>query len=674
MEYRILRNHRKVGHGTSFVFLDTDYPHSGPVKPKLVARAPGSDSSPWKIKKDAPKVSAKDVPGALRPLMSCALWRLHESIHRNDANQLFLFTDQPEICSVAQKLNIPVRSTAELKALVASKANKTDTATFGDLEREFGLQRQDEKTEIIDLSGEERVVEEDDDSMIKPIEIANGPMPRGEPGRVDDSRPIDGDNQIALEHYKQETPHQDSAKENSSPAGGSADGNPPAENMAGASTVTLVESKAPKVSAWSKPLADVVTKTNRDSTEKCFEGAHERNAANLSEINRPSSRSALEREGHKVTEIPPKSFSPAIASSQEETARSVQLETAPQIANHAILLPNASQTPSSQATQDLEDSDEEEIVFKPQPKRYSAQKKPAQQNSRPSTPKAQPPQNPEERSPQVSTLTSQPKPKPASHGRNPMVIGHGHPQPKGSPTVIDPDAFGRNFVVNTNPSPRTLNNNQAHHYPRPRSSHGPSPQVPRSARRHEPRLSPPRSYQEPAPRDSPASEPKAEPKAEPAPHTSPRRTSRVIEPEKAAPRDAQINAPEPDVNSSLPAAKPFETNGFAPRPPSANIRLANHRPTPSMNRSRDYRSADFGPRSQKSQSEAKPEASVPGPKIFDTTEFVPRSAMTTPLYKPRAPEPEHIEPRVSMPEVEYVLKSGTTRASARGRGRLWTPS
>ena len=674
MEYPILRNHRKVSDGTSLILLGTNYLPSGPVKPKLVARAPGSDSSPWKMKKDAPKVSAKDVPGALRPLMSCALWRLHESIHRNDANQLFLFTDQPEICSVAQKLNVLVRSTAELKALVASKANQSDIATFGDLEREFGLQRHDEKTEVIELSGEERFIEEGDDSMGEPIEIAHGSMPRGDSGRVADSQPIDGDNRIALEHHNQETPHQDSGKENSSSAKDSADGSPLTENMAGASTVTLVESKAPKVSAWSKPLADVVTKTNRDSIEKCFEGAHENNAANLSEINRPSSRSALERGGHKVTDIPPKSFSPAIASSQEETARSVQLETAPQIANHAILLPNASQTPSGQATQDLEDSDEEEIVFKPQPKRYSAQKKPAQQSSRPSTPKAQPPQNPEERSPQLSNLMSQPKSKPASHGRNPMVIGHGHPQPKGSPTVIDPDAFGRNFVVNTNPSPRTVNNNQAHHYPRPRSSHGPSPQVPRSARRHEPRLSPPRSYQEPAPRDSLASEPKAEPKAEPAPHTSPRRTSRVIEPEKAAPRDAQINAPEPDVNSPLPAAKPFETNGFAPRPPSANIRLANPRQTPSMNRSRDYQSADFRPRSQKSQPEAKPEASVPGPKIIDTTEFVPRSAMTTPLYKPRASEPEYIEPRASMPEVEYVLKSGTTRASARGRGRLWTPS
>ena len=670
MEYPILRNYRKVSNGTSLVSHDTNNLHSAPVKPKLVARAPGSDSSPWKIKKDAPKVSAKDVPGALRPLMSCALWRLHESIHRNDANQLFLFTDQPEICSVAQRLNIVVRSTAEIKALVASKASKSDIATFGDLEREFGLQKHDEKTGNVELSGEERVVEEGHDSTIKPIGITNELMPTEDAERVNDSHAIDGENRIALEHHNQETPHQDAGKENSSPAKESTNGSPPAENMAGASMVTLVESKAPEVSAWSKPLADIVTKRNYDNTEKSSEGAPKVNAANLGKIDRPGSRSASERGGQKVTETPSESFSPAITSSQEETAGSVQSETTPQIVNHAIHLPNGSQTPSSQATQELEDSDEEQIVFKPQPKRYSAQKKPVQQNSRPSTPKSQPPQNPEERSPQVSLLTSQPKPKPASHGRNPMVVGHGHPQPKGSPTVIDPDAFGRNFVVNTNPSPRTLNNTQAHHYSRPRSSHGPSPQVPRNARRHEPRLSPPRNYQEPVPRDSPASEQKAEPVTQ----TSPHRTSRVPEPEKAAPRDAPIKAPGPDVNSSMPAPKPFETNGFAPRPPNANIRLANARPVPSMNRSRDDRSADFGPRSQKSQSEAKPEASVPGPKTIDTTEFVPRSAMTTPLYKPRAPEPEYIEPRASMPDVEYVLKSGTTRASARGRGRLWTPS
>ena len=240
--------------------------------------------------------------------------------------------------------------------------------------------------------------------------------------------------------------------------------------------------------------------------------------------------------------------------------------------------------------------------------------------------------------------------------------------------MIDPDAFGRNFVVNTNPSPRTLNNTQAHHYTRPRSSHGPSPQHPRGTRRHEPRLSPPRSYQEPVSREAPASEPKLEPTAESVTRTSPRPTSRVIEPEKAAPRDAQGKAPGTDVKSSLPAPKPLGADEFVPRSPGANMRLTNARPIPSMNRSKDYLSTDFGPRSQKPQSEAKSEASVPNSKTVDTTEFVPRSAMTTPLYKPRAPEPGYIEPRASMPEVEYVLKSGTTRASARGRGRLWTPS
>ena len=602
--------------------------------------------------------------------MSCALWRLHESIHRNDANQLFFFTDQPEICTVAQKLNIVVRSTAELKVLLASKADKSDAATLGDLEREFGLQKQDEKTQNVELGGEERVLKGGDDGITRQIRVTNGPVPGGDFERVDDSQPIDGDNRIALEHHNRETPRQGAGKENSSPARGSADGSPPAQKINDAPTAILVESKVPKVSAWSKPLADLVTKTNDGSTDKRSEVAHEFSASNLSDINRPHSRSALEREGQKATETPLKSLSPAIPSSQEEPARPIQLGTAPQIADHTILLPNASQAPSSQATQELEDSDGEEIVFKPQPKRYSAQKKPAQQNSRPSTPKSQPPQKPEERSPQVPTLTSQSKSKPASHVRNPMVIGHGHPQPKGSPTVIDPDAFGRNFVVNTNPSPRTLNNTQAHHYPRPRSSHGPSPQVPRSARRHEPRSSPPRSYQETAPRDSPASEPKAEP----VNSTSPRRTSRAIEPEKAAPGDAQTKASGIDMKSSLPAPKQLKTNEFVPRPPSTNIRLANTRPTPSMNRSRDHQSTDFGSRSQKSQSEAKPEASVPGSTTIDTTESVPRSAMTTPLYKPRAPEPGYIEPRASMPEVEYVLKSGTTRASARGRGRLWTPS
>ena len=639
------------------------------MKPKLVAKTPGSDSSPWKIKRDAPKLSAKDVPGPLRPLLSCALWRLHESIHRNDPNQLFLLCNQPEIGAVAQKLNITVRSIEEIRHLMVTKADKTGLKSFGDLEREFGIQLKGAKSPATGptLRGVEGItVTYDGDDVMNHEEKMNDSMSSGKTVETDDSHLADEERDATLATQGEENTSKNPGEEAPQPVFGNGNKKMQPEEVLDKSSVTLVEASIPEKSAWTTRPVLPINKTHIGDIEKHLEAAHLFNGTTSTGTSRTSSRSAVEYDAQKTQDFIPKPTSPAISASHPEPA-------AP-IANDATPSSNVTNTQrtSNQATPELEDSDEEEIVFKPQAKRYSAQRKPVQPNSRPSTPKTQPLQKPEDTSPQVSSLKPQPQPqpKPINHGRNPMVVGHGHPRPTSSPTVIDPDAFGRNFAVNTNPSPRAPHNSRSYHHPRSNAQNGQGPQAPRSPRRQNARTSPPRQPHESSQRLSPA----PEPTAEQAPRTSPRRRSRVIDTENAVPRNVESSIPAKSVERqpTLPAPKQFETDEFVHRPSSSNVSLSDIRPTPSMNRPRDYQTAGFVPRSQTTQTP--PNSTAPGLKVFEPSDFVPRSAIPAPLYKPRAPESDYIEPRASMPDVEYVLKSGSTRASARGRGRLWTPS
>lgn len=644
------------------------------MKPKLVAKTPGSDSSPWKIKNDAPKLSAKDVPGALRPLLSCALWRLHESIHRNDPNQLFLLCNQPEIGAVAQKLNITVRSIEDIRHLMVTKADKTGLENFGDLEREFGVQPKGAKSPATGptLRGVEDItIRYDGDDVMKYEEKMNDSMSSGKTMETDNSHLTNEERDTTLTTRGEENMSKNLGEEAPQPAFGNGNKKMQPEEEPDKSSVTLVEANIPEKSAWTTRPVLPINKTHIGDTEKRLEAIHLFNGTTSTVTSRTSSRSAVEYGAQKAQDFIPKPTSPAISASQHT-------EPAAPIANDATPSSNVTKTQltSNQAMPELEDSDEEEIVFKPQAKRYSAQRKPVQPNSRPSTPKTQPLQKPEDTSPQVSALKPQPQPqyqpqpKPVNHVRNPMVVGHGHPRPTNSPTVIDPDAFGRNFAVNTNPSPRAPHNSRSHHHPRSNAKNGQGPQAPRSPRRQNARTSPPRQPHESSQRLSPA----PEPTAEHAPRTSPRRRSRVVDTENAVPRNVEssMSAKSVERQPTLPAPKQFETDEFVPRTSSSNVSLSDIRPTPSIDRSRDDQTAAFVPRSQMTQTP--PNSTAPGPKVFEPSDFFPRSAIPTPLYKPRASEPDYVEPRASMPDVEYVLKSGSTRASARGRGRLWTPS
>jgi len=652
---------------------------SGPAKPKLVARVPGSDQSPWKIRKDAPKILGKDVPGTLRPLMSCALWRLHEHIDRNDINELFLLSDQTEIRTVAEKLNITVRSTQELKQLLASKIETIDLATFGDLEREFGVQRK--TSESPSLNGVASV-HPDAEASQQPRngstiseEKTDRPTLVGENGRVNGSQLLHEEAQRQADTRREEILANGLEVAQISPAIGVGDGKTTVEEPLVESTVTIFEATAPPKLAWS-----AVLKAGSHGAKRALEDGENVNGfmTNKSHNTIPQDSPTQQQQRNMnsesrsspTTSPPPQvDATKPVQSTENEKIDAPAISSLPMAAMSTPLIRN-------HTADEPEDSDEEVVVFKPSAKRYSTQKKPTQQNSSPSTPITpfqqntstpviQPQQKPMNESPKPAVLKPHPQPRPgSSHGRNPMLISHGHPQPKSSPTVIDPDAFGRSFAVNTNAGPHNLHNPRSHHYPKPPTQKGPPTQVSRSPRRSHARNN---SSHQTLRDDSQRLSPAPEAKPELSPRVSPRRRSRGFDSGNGA-QKAFDPTPGAGRRPTTPGSKTAEADDFVSRSAFSEAQFK-----PQALQAMPFEAPELIPRLQ--MTEAQPKAVLPTPKAFETTDdFVPRSAISQELYKPRVSEPDFIEPRASMPDVQYVLKSGSTRASARGRGRLWTPS
>ena len=664
-----------------------------PAKPKLVARAAGSDSSPWKVKKDAPKISANDVPGALRPLMSCALWRLHESIERNDPNQLFFLSDQKEIQSVALKLNIIVRSCNEVDAMIANKINKTDLGTFGDLEREFGVQQKiaiSPSRDVQEANGDE-CVPDDANGDLKNEDIMNKSVSSEGTANTEASSNIRDE---SLEQ-KSFVPDEEASTANSDSHECIVKEQDVLADTAAASAAEKVSKKPTKSVESIRSLVDGMVQQN------CQKNLSESiNGLRIDHVN-----SSTDFANQSTPENRAMNLSPSTSVPQPQTVEPVQSLQEVQTVKETPPSDHIS-TPSTsilEAAQEPEDSDEEVVVFIPQPKRLSAQQKPAQQSSRPSTPKEQYQWTSAGKSPQKSLAKPQSRGNTARH--SPKSSVDDHPQPVNTPTVIDPDAFGRDFRVNVNPGPRLPHKSNGHSHHRIRGNvqnqNIQANQIPHSSPQQLARTSPPRKSRHddlrhltPLPGPSPKEAPSHRRQG---PRTSPRRAP-VSKLEDLTPMDG-----EPGSATAAALLKPqftlsqtVESADFVPRAfsPGWNTYDSSevHEATDSMPRSavsnadlrasgpqpRIFEASEFVPRPSRPVRELKPRA--PRPKVIEATEFVPRdfvprSSMPRTQPKRDSPEPESIEPRPSNNnDVDYVLKSGSTRASARGRGRLWTPS
>ena len=683
--------HRKVSRAQAQILSSANCPFPAPAKPKLVARAAGSESSPWKVKKDAPKILAQDVPGALRPLMSCALWRLHESIERNDPNQLFLLSDHAEIQSVAQKLNVTVRSCKEVAATIASRTYKTDLEAFGDLEKIFGVQQKiviPPTEDVGQANGKHSASDNADEDLLKDVDAMNHSV------TSEGTANTEASSIVHEQDYKKQDVERESEKSLVN-ADRCEDEFKEQDTMAETANTLAPEnvSKAPAKSVESiKSLVDSIIQ--QDFQKHVSGTVNDLKLDNVKGQGSLAGQPALE---HSVTRSPPGTLLP-----QPQSVESVQRSQEVQAISDSIP-PIHTGTPSTtigEAAQESEDSDEEVVVFVPQPKRFSAQRNPAQQGSRPSTPKEQAQQKPTVQSPETSLAKPQPKGRAMRHSPKPSILGHVHPQPVNSPTVIDPDAFGRDFRVNLNSSPRLSHNPNGHSNHRMIRGNIHNAQVgqgPRNSPRHLARTSPPRNAPQESSRRSavvpgrPVSKDAPNQRSQ-ASRTSPRRSPapRVEEvaPSGVKPRVTTVAElsksylPEPrtvestDFDSELPTVLPgwnsFESTDFVPRSAIPNAELKSNGPQP-----RIYDPGEFVPRPSRPVREFKQRPTKP--KVFEAAEivardFVPRTSVPRAQPRPHSPEPESIEPRPSINDVDFVLKSGSTRASARGKGRLWTPS
>ena len=673
-------------------------PFPAPAKPKLVARAAGSETSPWKVKKDAPKISAKDVSGALRPFLSCALWRLHESIERNDANQLFLLSDQTEICLVAQKLNIIARSSNEFAIEIASRTSTIDLDTFGELEREFGVQQRNATLATKDVeepSGEKSIPEHVNEDLSKDEDIMNNSISSEGTANTDASS-------IVHEQDLEKQSFERGEKETLVNGDNGEDEVKEQDLLVETAATSAAENLSKKPAKSVESIKSIVDSIIQQDSEKHLNNSV--NGLNLDGVKSQSEPANQPASEHRAMRSPPESSLPQ--PQNMETTRDTQgVEAVSDISPSKHSTTHSTST--LEAAQEPEDSDEEVVVFIPQTKRLSTQLKPAQQSSRPSTPKEQSQQKFAGQSPQKALVKAQPNGRAARHSPNPSNVGQGHPQHVNSPTVIDPDAFGRDYRVNLNPSPRPPKNSSGHSNHRNRGSihSAQTGQVLRNPPRRLTRTSPPRSARPQensrnfTPTPGPASKDAPNHHRRQASRTSPRRALapeaeevkptdfesrattaaaltksqppefRMVKPTEFVPQNAYSTSQlEPDV----PKTGNHEHTDFVPRSMLPNAQLNHHAPGP-----RVYEASEFVPRPPRPVRDFKPRA--PRPKVFEATEFVPRDFVprsTVPRTQPKEylPEPESIEPRPSINDVDYVLKSGSTRASARGRGRLWTPS
>ena len=629
-------------------------------------------------------------------MLSCALWRLHESIERNDTNQLFLLSDQTETRSIAQKLNITARPPKEVAATIASKTSRNGLDTFGDLEQEFGIQQKSDPlaTKIAEeVVGENNVLANANGDLFKEEDAMNN--------SVSSEGTVNTDASSIVHEQDLEKPSSE-RKGKGFLVNGHYGGDKVKKHGVMAETAATVAaeklSKKPANSDESiKSIVDSIIQ--QDSEKRLSESVNDLNLDGFKSQSDLANQPALE---HSTLLSQPETllFQSQIVEPfqhvQESQAASGTPASNPFTAHSMSIL---------EAAQELEDSDEEVVVFIPQLKRLSAQQKPAQQGSRPSTPKEQPQQKPAGQSPPKSSVKPQPKGKAARHSPNPSFVGQIHPQTGISPTLIDPDAFGRDFRVNLNPSPRAPHppNSHSNHRARGNGQNAQTGQVPRNLPRQLTRTSPPRNPAQensrrhppipgPAPKDAPNHRRQASrtsPRRAPAPKAQEEMLtdaesiaptaallskslfpeSHMVEPTEFVP---QTTFSTGQLESNESKADTYEDTDYKSRSGLPNSQLTSNAPQP-----RVYDASEFVPRPPRPVRDFKPRA--PRPKVFEATEFVPRDFVprtTVPRTEPKQylPEPESIEPRPSINDVDYVLKSGSTRASARGRGRLWTPS
>lgn len=279
---------------------------------------------------------------------------------------------------------------------------------------------------------------------------------------------------------------------------------------------------------------------------------------------------------------------------------------------------------------ELENSEDEVIVFNPKAKRISLQQQAAKRISleKPSVPKEQAPSpaeplvsekivNQQEPTKEASNI-EQPAPAQSSPSRAGPSKNHRQPKAR-APVVIDPDAFGRDFASNPRPNhhvapprshPRQASQQHGPIHPRPVSQHG----MPSNGIHQTGVLA----------KDAPLNE------------LSPQRPMSQHGPSRGYSRGGRLH-PQQSRYSPNSNILPNGHNGYRPSLHNG-IRKPN-----------GYGSAGENGSSDISGSNGQPSV----------------LAKSSPQQEP--------QPDKAGPDVDFVLKSGSIRGSTRGRGRLFIP-
>ena len=771
--------------------------------------------------------------------MSFSLWRMHESVHRNDENQVTVLTALPSIKRAAQKLNVDVYAVDEFAKRVTRSKSNVNRNVFGGLEEEFGVRPVKERRVIkctavkgtpsisivetrVNGAGKDNTPVENADAsndvQTKPRPVWNRQSSafdkRREPvsdsrlkkvhssgalrsheakpglksqqsnvnGLVDKIRQISGSNshspaRAAQTSMKDTIPNgvpRNGAQGQSKPAVGN-----DSKASVSAKDITVAESKeVPSSASASRSWAEMLSGQQGRKASP----ASDQNTTGMASRSTPSVNPA-------ATEIEIDQNAPSLTTEGPNLQPSASIVES---IEKATSVPDAASSSI--------DSDEEIVVFKPKLNRLSAQKNTLKQASRPTTPKSPPKTTPdvEIEPPRFKTqaMTNAPNVNksttPKSNARQRATSKHANESSGGRPPahppapVIDPDAFGRDFAVNTHASRSSMRGGRARHSPqaslfdaginalRPTSSHRPHRKSPS---RGSPRMSPAHNTRPVVETINPPSEQKRQ--ETPASSVSQDASSgqrrqlpigsgrpSVSPALELSSQDAYSTPPRPSLSPplSIPTlnanAPVFQPGGFSssllqtalqpdfstPKSnPPIQPPIGSGRPSSKTSQLKCAELAEVSPSSQEEPPESTPEVIPAEPLALPAPDFTPpkgprnseanftrrptfpqqgvaatsasssrvSSVNHTPptvnrpnrpsafrngdfsrgrggrsganvkrpikpvLFEPdldstRAFQPETVESKSSaQADVQYVLKSGTTREEARGRGRLW---
>ncbi|KAL8781426.1 MAG: hypothetical protein Q9213_006011 [Squamulea squamosa] len=619
---------------------------NNPVKPRLVARAAGSDGSPWKTSNKALSLPISEVPKDARPILSCLLWRLHEKgATRWDTDRTTLLCDDEGTNSLAKRLGISARTTDELRVFCDKRKAADRRETFGNLEEHFGIQEKARVMPADDLAEKPKDIaipltdvqpSEHKSEAVHPPEEVKGTTPSSlstqsnasissarsseleiksaevenlETQRVskikEDSKMSDGKLDVALETVLGGVENRNipgllvTSTGKEIPLSTHAEKSPPSIQPAQFSPNTLDPEKEHSIAAWVRSLMSNGELSGRNSP---FSGS--------------STVEPVAPEIEPVQDFKPLTYRQAVTGKSDEVVKKQPPPPVPrEILSSPRISPVRDPAPPKVEMEDPADSDEEIVVFNPKAKRLSAQR--AQQS--------QQIQQVQQNQPSLQPQTPTASPK-VSHVRN---VSGGRPQSRGTnqrqsrpgppPVVIDPDSFGRNLVTNPQPNiARTFS---------PYGAHG---RIVNSHRGNH-RAHNPRSHIQ----------------------STPSRVNGATLVNGAA-RPAAQPAAEQSAGPSEPAR--IEVAQNAQDPPTAVLTPPNVLGTaPILN------SSSTGP----------PPAAPTGPSLVVNGSPNVNIRPERPRYSPRG-SPRHTPAAVES-EVPFILRSGQPREVTRGRGKLWVP-